>query len=132
MTKMLSISTHSQVEFLDITSKVREVIKESGVKDGICCIFVPHTTAGITINEGADPSVRKDIITQLNNLVPFRGDYEHGEGNSPAHIKASLIGSSEAVIIEDGELFLGTWQSIYFCEFDGPRRRKILVKIIEK
>ncbi len=131
MIKVLSISTHSQVEFLDITSKVREVIKESGVKNGICCIFVPHTTAGIIINEGADPSVKKDIITQLDNLVPLSGNYKHGEGNSPAHIKASLVGSSETVIVQDGELYLGTWQSIYFCEFDGPRRRKIMVKIVK-
>jgi len=132
LTKIVTISTRSQVEFLDVTSKVEEVVKDSGVKDGICWIFVPHTTAGITINEGADPSVRRDIISQLDKIVPPDGSYQHREGNSPAHIKASLMGSSEMVLVEEGRLFLGTWQSIYFCEFDGPRRRKLLIKIIEK
>ena len=132
MTRIVTISTHSRVEFVDVTSKVEEVVRDCGVKEGICWLFVPHTTAGITINEGADPSVRRDIITQLDKIVPLGGSYQHREGNSPAHIKASLVGSSEMVLVEEGRLFLGTWQSIYFCEFDGPRRRKLLIKIMEK
>lgn len=130
MLKRISISTHSQVELVNITSSIEKTVSESGVKEGVCYIFVPHTTAGITINEGADPSVKEDIINQLNKIVPFKESYLHLEGNSPAHIKASIIGSSEIVFIEGGHLVLGTWQSLYFCEFDGPRRRKVLVKII--
>ena len=106
--------------------------KELGVKSGICWMFVPHTTAGITINEGADPSVQSDIINQLDKIVPLHGDYHHLEGNSAAHIKASLIGCSDLVFIEDGRLKLGTWQSIYFCEFDGPRTRRLMVKITQQ
>jgi len=108
------------------------VAKELGVKSGICWMFVPHTTAGITINEGADPSVQSDIINQLDKIVPLHGDYHHLEGNSAAHIKASLIGCSDLVFIEDGRLKLGTWQSIYFCEFDGPRTRRLMVKITQQ
>jgi len=130
MLKRISISTHSQVELVNITSSIEKTVSESGVKEGVCYIFVPHTTAGITINEGADPSVKEDIINQLNKIVPFKENYLHLEGNSPAHIKASIIGSSEIVFIEGGHLVLGTWQSLYFCEFDGPRRREVLVKII--
>ncbi len=131
MVKKISISTHSQIEFLNVTSYVEKIVQESGVKEGVCYLFVPHTTAGITINEGADPSVREDIINQLNKIVPLKGNYLHLEGNSPAHIKASLIGSSEIIFIEEGQLVLGTWQSLYLCEFDGPRTRKILIKIVE-
>lgn len=131
MVKTISISTRSRVEFLDITSKVEGVVEEAGVQNGICWIFVPHTTAAVTINEGADPSVRRDIITQLDKIVPSRGDYNHMEGNSPAHIKASLIGSSQMVVVQGGRILLGTWQSIYFCEFDGPRTRRLIVKIVE-
>lgn len=130
MLKTLSFSTHSKVEFQDITSQVQNIVEDSGIKSGVCVIFVPHTTAGITINEGADPSVRRDIMAQLDKVIPARGDYQHMEGNSPAHIKASLVGSSEMIIVEGGRLSLGTWQSIYFCEFDGPRRRKGMVKIV--
>ncbi|MCD6232357.1 YjbQ family protein [Candidatus Aerophobetes bacterium] len=130
MLKRISISTHSQVELVNITSSIEKTVSESGVKEGVCYIFVPHTTAGITINEGADPSVKEDIINQLNKIVPFKESYLHLEGNSPAHIKASIIGSSEIVFIEGGHLVLGTWQSLYFCEFDGPRRREVLVKIV--
>ncbi|HDN85376.1 MAG TPA: YjbQ family protein, partial [Candidatus Aerophobetes bacterium] len=125
-------STTSRVEFLDITSKIEDIVEESGIRDGICYIFVPHTTAAVTINEGADPSVRRDIIAQLDKIVPPRGDYTHMEGNSPAHIKASLIGSSQIVFVQEGRISLGTWQSIYFCEFDGPRTRRLIVKITEK
>jgi secondary thiamine-phosphate synthase enzyme len=125
----LDIKTRSRVEFQDITSKIREVVAASGVRDGVCHIFVPHTTAGITINEHADPAVVDDIMAQLDMMVPQKWDYRHTEGNSPAHIKASLIGSGAMVFIEEGRLVLGTWQGIFFAEFDGPRSRSVLVKI---
>lgn len=131
MTKVLNITTRSRVEFIDVTDRIEQVVKEAKVKTGVCWIFAPHTTAAVAINEGADPSVRRDIINWLEEAIPRTGNYQHLEGNSPAHIKASLLGSSRAVIIENGDLHLGTWQSIYFCEFDGPRRRKLIVKILE-
>lgn len=131
MIKTLQIKTEKHTEFIDITKKVQEIIKNSEVKSGVCYIFVPHTTAGITINENADPDVRSDMLMELNKIIPFDDNYKHIEGNSSAHIKASLLGFSETVFIEDGQLFLGTWQGIYFCEFDGPRFRKVYVKIIE-
>ena len=130
MIKTLNVKSKSKTELIDITDEVREIIRESGAKSGVCCIYAPHTTAGITINEGADPSVRRDIITMLNRLVPFEGDYHHAEGNSAAHIKSTLVGASQSVLVEDGKPLLGTWQSIYFCEFDGPRHRRVLVRII--
>lgn len=126
----IPISTHSQTEFIDITDTVQRIISDSKVKSGLCHIFVPHTTAGVTINENADPSVRRDIINELNKVIPFNDYYDHSEGNSAAHIKSSLIGCSLTVIIEANRLQLGTWQGIYFCEFDGPRQRKIWVKIL--
>jgi secondary thiamine-phosphate synthase enzyme len=126
----LDIKTHSQVEFQEITNKVREVVKESGVQSGICVVYVPHTTAGVMINEHADPDVVDDIAAQLEVMVPQRGNYKHGEGNSAAHIKATLVGSSVTVMVQHGELALGTWQGIFFGEFDGPRNRSLLVKII--
>ncbi len=129
MLKRFSVSTHSRSELIDITSQVEDIVKQSRVKEGTCRVFIPHTTAGIIINEGADPSVRRDILNQLDKMVPWSGDYQHREGNSPAHIKASLVGSSETVFIEDGRLVLGTWQSLYFCEFDGPRHRQVIVKV---
>ena len=129
MGKTLNIKSRSKTEFIDITDDIQNVIKESGVNDGVCHIYVPHTTAGITINEGADPSVKRDILTSINRLIPFEGDYQHMEGNSAAHIKSSLVGVSKTVLIEDGKLLLGTWQSVYFCEFDGPRHRRVIVKI---
>jgi len=132
LTKVISIATRSRTEFIDVTSRVEEVVKKSGVENGICFIFSPHTTAGVTINEGADPSVREDIIYQLNKIVPFSSDYRHLEGNSPAHIKTSLVGSSCTVAIENGKLHLGTWQAIFFCEFDGPRARKLVIKILKE
>jgi len=127
--KRFSLSTHSRTELIDITSQVEEMVKQAQVKEGTCRVFVPHTTAGILINEGADPSVRRDILNQLDKIVPLSGDYQHREGNSPAHIKASLVGSSETIFVEAGRLVLGTWQSLYFCEFDGPRHRQVIVKI---
>jgi len=128
--KHYSINTHSRVEFVDITDLIRKAVRESAVRDGACIAYIPHTTAGITINENADPSVISDIIMQLGKIIPASGAYRHYEGNSDAHIKASLVGFSQTILIENGDLLLGTWQSIYFCEFDGPRQRKLYLKII--
>jgi len=115
---------------VDITSKIQDIVREEGKKSGICQIFVPHTTAGITINENADPDVVDDILMQINKIVPFEDGYKHFEGNSAAHIKASMFGFSQQVIIENARLVLGQWQGIYFCEFDGPRNREVYVKVI--
>ena len=115
----------------DITSQVQDSVSRSGVRSGLCTVFVPHTTAGITINENADPDVVSDMLGEVNRIVRFDGNYAHAEGNSAAHIKASMFGFSVQVIIEDGRLQLGIWQGIYFCEFDGPRNRKVYIKIIE-
>jgi len=124
------VRTSTQTEFIDITHSVQEAVEKTGVEEGICVIFIPHTTAAVTINENADPSVVQDIVMELNKMVPFKDQYHHMEGNSPAHIKASLVGCSEMVIVESGKLVLGTWQGIFFCEFDGPRNRKVHVKVI--
>ena len=132
MTKELNLSTTGKTSFIDITNQVERVVRDSSVKNGICTVFVPHTTAGVTINENADPSVQSDIINSLGKIVPERGNYSHMEGNSPAHVKASLVGMSETIFVKNGSLFLGTWQGIYFCEFDGPRKRKFLVKVLEE
>jgi secondary thiamine-phosphate synthase enzyme len=123
------VTTNRKCEFVDITGEVAAKVAESGVEEGVCCVYVPHTTAGVTINENADPSVRRDILSALDRIVPESGSYTHSEGNSPGHIKASLIGSSVGVVIGQGALVLGTWQGIFFCEFDGPRRRSVFVKI---
>ncbi len=131
MIKNINIKTGSRTEFVNITSEVRKIVNESGVKSGVCYIYVPHTTAGVTINEGADPSVVADILSSLNNLIPHNANYLHAEGNSDAHIKTYLVGSSETVIIEGGKLLLGTWQAIFFCEFDGARNRSVMVKVME-
>jgi secondary thiamine-phosphate synthase enzyme len=125
-----SIQTVKSQQFIDITNKVAEEVKKSNVRDGVAIIYVPHTTAGVTVNERADPDVVRDIIYALNKAFPVNGDYRHYEGNSHAHIKASLMGSSCTVPIREGKLLLGTWQCIYFCEFDGPRNRGFHVKII--
>ena len=127
----IAINTKKRNEFIDITSQVKKIVRDSKIKEGLCVVFCPHTTAALTINENADPSVQKDIIEHLEKLVPAHKNYSHSEGNSDAHIKASLLGSSLNVTIEDGSLALGTWQGIYFCEFDGPRSRQIYVKITE-
>ena len=129
MTKSINVKTGSRTEFLNITLKVQQVVKDSEVKSGICYVYVPHTTAAVTINEGADPSVVKDILSELNRVIPRSNNYLHMEGNSDAHIKTSLIGSSETVIVEGGKLQLGTWQAIFFCDFDGPRDRQVIVKV---
>jgi len=130
MFSKIEINTNKQTEFVDITTQVQKKISQSEISDGVCVVFVPHTTAGITINENADPDVVQDILMILNKKIPM-GDsgYRHSEGNSAAHIKASLIGSSVSVIIENRKLQLGRWQGIYFCEFDGPRKREIWIKI---
>jgi len=129
MTKQITVATRSKTELVDISSEIEKIVKDSGIKDGVCWVFVPHTTAGISINEGADPSVKTDILSRLDKLVPSGERYEHLEGNAPAHIKTSIVGSSEILIIEKGRLLLGTWQSLYLCEFDGPRHRKVIIKI---
>jgi secondary thiamine-phosphate synthase enzyme len=126
----IRVSTKSRTELVDITSQVQDAVRKSEVLDGLCHVYVPHTTAGITINENADPSVRQDILMELNKMVPFEDDYKHLEGNAAAHIKASIVGSSETILVEGGRLLLGTWQGIFFCEFDGPRNRRVLVEII--
>jgi secondary thiamine-phosphate synthase enzyme len=126
----VDIKTSSRVEFQDVTDKVSDIVGRSGVKNGICHVFVPHTTAGVMVNEHADPSVVEDIASQLDVMVPLSNNYKHLEGNSAAHIKAALIGDSETLFIEDGKLVLGTWQGIFFGEFDGPRNRKAFIKIV--
>jgi len=125
-----SVSTSRQMEFVDITSQISQEIMASGGGDGLCCIFNPHTTAGLTINEGADPAVRADILAIFKKIIPMDYPYKHLEGNSHAHIMASLMGSSVTVIVENSRLILGTWQKIYFCDFDGPRTRKILWRMV--
>ena len=125
-----SVITDSRVCFKDITADVNRLIKNTGVESGICHIFVPHTTAAVTVNERADPSVMRDVSTALSKLIPFDDDYRHLEGNSAAHIKSSVIGVSEILPVERGKLVLGTWQAVFFCEFDGPRRRDVLLKVV--
>ncbi len=125
ITGKFSITTAATMELIDITSTVNEKLRESGVKQGLCTLYNPHTTAGLTINEGADPAVRQDIIGALKKMVPMDFPFKHLEGNSPSHIMASLMGCSLTVLIEDGRLILGTWQRIFFCEFDGPRTRSV-------
>lgn len=131
MPTTLEVRTGSKTEFIDFTHRVQQVVTESGVAEGLCHVFVPHTTAGVTINENADPSVTADILMVLNKIISDRESYRHGEGNSPAHIKASLMGPQLTVLVSRGRLLLGTWQGIYFCEFDGPRHRKVHVKVTE-
>ncbi len=129
MPEAIRVKTGTRIEMVDITGAVREAVSRAGVTDGVCVVYVPHTTAGITVNEGADPAVCTDILRKLNELVPPGDRYRHLEGNADSHIKASLMGSSVNIIVEDGRLVLGTWQKIFFCEFDGPRSRKVYVKI---
>ncbi len=130
MVRYINVKSKQRTEFIDITDKIQEVIKEAGIASGICFIYVPHTTAGVTINEGADPSVQRDIQNTLSRMVPHEMNYSHREGNADAHIKSSLIGASESVIIDESRLVLGTWQAVYFCEFDGPRHRRVALKFI--
>ncbi|MDP3260193.1 MAG: secondary thiamine-phosphate synthase enzyme YjbQ [Thermodesulfovibrionales bacterium] len=130
MLRYINVRSSQRSEFIDITEKINEVIKETGILSGICYVYVPHTTAAVTINEGADPSVHRDIQNALTRLVPQEMNYSHREGNADAHIKSSIIGTSQLVIIDEGRLVLGTWQAVYFCEFDGPRHRRVTLKLI--
>ena len=127
--KNLSIRTTARFQMVDITDDVRKAVRESRVASGLCFVFVPHTTAAVTINENADPDVPRDILAELDKVIPLHDNYRHMEGNAAAHIKASLVGASEQIFIEKGELVLGTWQSVFFCEFDGPRTRRVLIKV---
>jgi secondary thiamine-phosphate synthase enzyme len=131
MVKELKVRTTSRVDLVDITHLVQKAVSEAKIESGLCTIYVPHTTAAVTINENADPSVRSDIVKELNKIIPFDDHYSHLEGNAAAHIKSTLTGCSETLLVEEGRLVLGTWQGIYFCEFDGPRSRKVMLKLIE-
>lgn len=126
----LSVKTHSQTEMIDVTALVQQHVTEHAMADGLCVVFVPHTTAAVTINERADPAVSQDILMVLNKIVPWKEAYRHLEGNSPAHLKTALIGSSVTLAVEKGRLVLGTWQGILFCEFDGPRTRSLDIRLI--
>ena len=128
-TVQFTLQTSGRSQLIDITSRVREAVTASGIREGLCTIFIPHTTAAVTINENADPDVVRDFLYEFDKIVPWQDGYRHAEGNSAAHLKSSLIGVSEQVFIENGRLMLGTWQGIYLCEFDGPRTRRVLVQI---
>ena len=128
--KTFTVKTSARFEMIDVTRQITDIISKAGVGSGLCHVFIPHTTAAVTINENADPDVPRDIINILDRLIPLHGPYRHGEGNSAAHVKASLMGTSETVLIENGQPVLGTWQSVFLCEFDGPRMRKVFVKLI--
>jgi len=131
MLKYINVKSNNRQEFVDITAELNADISEMGMKDGIVCLFVPHTSAAITINEGADPNVRRDVITTLSRLIPKDAGYHHMEGNSDAHLKSSIIGATLCVPVEEGRLVLGTWQAVYFCEFDGPRHRRVGIKALK-
>ncbi|NQV37696.1 MAG: YjbQ family protein [Candidatus Marinimicrobia bacterium] len=128
--EILSISTHQRVDMIDITPDVNRIVQASDIQNGIVTVFVPHTTCGITINEHADPDVKRDILFQLEKIAPYEKGYRHYEKNADSHIKTSLIGSSETILLEDGNVILGTWQGLFLCDFDGPRVRKVYVKIL--
>ena len=131
MVKEISISSTQKTQFIDITDKILSLVRESGIENGMCFLYVPHTTAAITINENADPSVQKDILKELGKIVPLDDNYSHSEGNAAAHIKSTISGITQYFFIQNGEAKLGTWQGIFFCEFDGPRRRQVLVNIVK-
>jgi secondary thiamine-phosphate synthase enzyme len=126
---ILKVKTGSKTELIDITSEIHNLVRSSSIKEGFCMLYVPHTTAAVTINESADPSVKSDILMILNKIIPWEAEYRHLEGNSPAHIKSTIVGASELIAIENEKLVLGTWQGIFFCEFDGPRNRKVNVHL---
>ena len=130
MLHKFSVSTRERIQFVNIDSDVLRIVRDTGVKEGFCIVYVPHTTAAVTINENADPDVVRDMIMETSKIVPLSDGYRHAEGNSAAHIKASFFGSSELVIISSGDLVFGTWQSLFFCEFDGPRTRKVYVQVV--
>ena len=125
---ILTIQTTQQTELIDITTKIKTALDRQDIREGFCFLYVPHTTAAVTINENADPSVPADILMVLNRIIPWQAEYRHLEGNSPAHIKSTLVGASETIAIENGQMVLGTWQGIFFCEFDGPRTRKLYLR----
>lgn len=126
--KIIEVKTQAKEELIDITARVREEVFSSNILSGICCVYIPHTTAGVTINENADPSVMEDILMTLRKIVPDSLPYRHSEGNSSAHVKACLVGTSANILIEEAQLSLGTWQGVFFCEFDGPRSRRVFIK----
>lgn len=125
-----TLKTDERSQMIDISSDIQRYITDSKIKNGLCFVFIPHTTAAVTINENADPDVRKDLKSILNKIIPWADDYLHMEGNSAAHMKTSLLGASETIAVENGKMILGTWQSVFFCEFDGPRTRNVVVKVI--
>ncbi len=129
---ILSVKTRERTQLVDITAQVSKLVADAKVAQGLCMLYVPHTTAAVTINESADPSVRQDILMILNRIVPWQAEYRHLEGNSPAHVKATVVGPSELIAIESQQLVLGTWQGIFFCEFDGPRNRKVHVRVMDQ
>lgn len=129
---IITVQSKKKTQLIDITTKVEAVVQSAGLEQGLCMLYVPHTTAAIAINESADPSVKNDIIMILNKVVPWDADYRHYEGNSPAHIKSTIVGPSELIAVENDRLVLGTWQGIFFCEFDGPRTRKVHVRLIKE
>lgn len=131
MIKQLRVKTNARTELVDITQGVQRLVAESGVRSGVCMLHVPHTTAGITVNENSDPNVGRDILKELNKVIPFDDNYGHTEGNSAAHIKSSLIGVSKSILVDEGRLVLGNWQALFFCEFDGSRERRVYVKVLK-
>jgi len=128
--RTITVKTENTQQIIDITQTVRLVVRESGVTRGVCQVFVPHTTAAVTINENTDPNVKQDILNILESIVPSKASYLHNEGNAHAHAKSSLIGASISIFVESGQLVLGTWQSAFLCEFDGPRTRNVLIKVL--
>jgi len=128
---ILTVKSKTRTQLIDITPEIQKAVRSSGISEGLCMLYVPHTTAAITINESADPSVASDIMMVLNEVIPWKADYRHLEGNSPAHIKSTIVGASEIIAIENGSLVLGTWQGIFFCEFDGPRTRKLHMRLMK-
>ncbi len=130
MVEQIEISTPARSSLVEVTAQIQRLVSRAGIKEGVCYIFVPHTTAGLIINENADPTVQADILRELDRIVPWESDYDHVEGNSAAHIKSGIVGQSQFVFVSGGRLRLGTWQGIYFAEFDGPRARRIWVSIV--
>lgn len=131
MIRQLRVKTNARTELVDITQGVQRLVAESGIRSGVCYLYVPHTTAAITVNENSDPNVGRDLLKELNKVIPFDDNYGHNEGNSAAHIKSSIIGVCHPVLVEEGRLVLGTWQALFFCEFDGPRDRRVMVKVMQ-